>query len=183
MTYKTNTPNYNTKSNIIANYKDFMSDLDKEKEELKDIKRSIKKNDDENHKIPRNSKLRFDKITRKMTDTTLPEVEDKLDQIEDLREGTDSLKVDKPRINKYNTQYSLKNSPFKGRGFSEGVSMLFKENDLEKGKEKAKDLLSKIEKGHKYSELEKEKKSELIVGLRDFIEYIENGIINESHFY
>jgi hypothetical protein len=85
MTYKTNTPNYDTKSNIISNYKDFINNLDSEKEDLKKMKRNFKSNNDTSHKIPKNAKLRFDRVTKKMTDTTLPEIEDKIDQTEDLQ--------------------------------------------------------------------------------------------------
>ena len=182
MTYKTNTPNYNTKSNKIANYKDFFDNLNKEKEELKKSKRNYKSNDDETHKIPGNRKLRFDKITRKYTNTSLGEVEDKIDQIDSLQETKDVLKINKGTVNKYATKYSENNSSFKSRGFSEGVSILLKENDLEKAKKTVLDIIDNIEDENKYNSLSDNERLEIKQGMEDFIKYIDNGFINESHF-
>lgn len=88
MTYKTNTPNYNTKNRSVSNFSDFVNNKEKEKEDLKDLKRSINPNHDDTQKYPKNSKFKFNKITRKMDDMTLPEINDKIE------EGTSNEETD-----------------------------------------------------------------------------------------
>lgn len=80
MTYKTNTPNYNTKSKTVSNFADFIDNIELEKQELKAVKRSIKPNHDDTQKYPKNSKFKFNRITRKMDDLTLSEVEDRIEE-------------------------------------------------------------------------------------------------------
>jgi 23S rRNA A2030 N6-methylase RlmJ len=81
MTHKTNTPNYKTKN--VSNFADFMDNIESEKENLKDIKRGFNLNHDDTQKYPKNSKLNFNTITRKMDDITLDEVNDKLENLEE----------------------------------------------------------------------------------------------------
>lgn len=63
----------------VANYKDFSADVEKEK--LGKVRRSFQPNSDRQN-FPSNDRNEFDPITRKITQVTLPEVEDKLDAIE-----------------------------------------------------------------------------------------------------
>ena len=63
----------------VANYKDFSADVEKEK--LGKVRRSFQPNSDRQN-FPSNDRNEFDPITRKITQVTLPEVEDKLDTIE-----------------------------------------------------------------------------------------------------
>ena len=59
----------------VANYKDFSV----EKEKLGKVRRSFQPNSDRQN-FPSNDRNEFDPITRKITQVTLPEVEDKLEQ-------------------------------------------------------------------------------------------------------
>ena len=63
----------------VANFKDFSADVEKEK--LGKVRRSFQPNSDRQN-FPSNDRNEFDPITRKITQVTLPEVEDKLDAIE-----------------------------------------------------------------------------------------------------
>lgn len=81
MNYKTNTPNYKSKN--VNNFSDFLDNIDSEKEELKSLKRSIDNNSDSDQKYPKNSKFKFNKVTRKMDDISLDEIDDKIKSIEE----------------------------------------------------------------------------------------------------
>lgn len=59
----------------------------KEKEELKKVKRSIKPNTPDTQKYPKNSKLKFNEITRKMDDLTPDIIDDKLKSMEEVDES------------------------------------------------------------------------------------------------
>lgn len=61
----------------VANFKDFSADVEKEK--LGKVRRSFQPNSDRQN-FPQNDRNEFDPITRKVTQVTLPEVEDKLEQ-------------------------------------------------------------------------------------------------------
>ena len=63
----------------VANFKNFSADVEKEK--LGKVRRSFQPNSDRQN-FPQNDRNEFDPITRKVTQVTLPEVEDKLDTIE-----------------------------------------------------------------------------------------------------
>ena len=63
----------------VANYKDFSADVEEKK--LGKVRRSFQPNSDRQN-FPSNDRNEFDPITRKITQVTLPEVEDKLDAIE-----------------------------------------------------------------------------------------------------
>ena len=68
----------------VANYKDFSADVEKEK--LGKVRRSFQPNSDRQN-FPSNDRNEFDPITRKITQVTLPEVEDKLKSLEETNEG------------------------------------------------------------------------------------------------
>lgn len=95
MTYKENTPTFNSGNRKIVNYKDFIQNEPQEEQELKDIKRSFKKSEvgTQEHK------LKYNKVTHKMDDLVEGEVDDKLDSLEEgffsdryKEEDTDVLK-------------------------------------------------------------------------------------------
>lgn len=71
----------------VANYKDFSADVEKEK--LGKIRRSFQPNSDRQN-FPSNDRNEFDPITRKVTQVTLPEVEDKIDAIEQDEEKNEN---------------------------------------------------------------------------------------------
>ena len=79
MTYKENTPTFNSGNRKIVNYKDFIQNEPQEEQELKDIKRSFKKSEvgTQEHK------LKYNKVTHKMDDLVEGEVDDKLDSLEE----------------------------------------------------------------------------------------------------
>jgi len=83
MNYKDNTPTYNSPQRRVVNFGDYCDNIDKEKEELKDIKRSITKNSIDGQKFPRNSKYKFNKVTRKLDDLTPDMIDDALDNLEE----------------------------------------------------------------------------------------------------
>ena len=72
----------------VANYKDFSADVEKEK--LGKVRRSFQPNSDRQN-FPSNDRNEFDPITRKITQITLPEVEDKLDTIEQDEKNENKL--------------------------------------------------------------------------------------------
>jgi hypothetical protein len=71
----------------VANYKDFSADVEKEK--LGKVRRSFQPNSDRQN-FPSNDRNEFDPITRKVTQVTLPEVEDKIDAIEEDEEKNEN---------------------------------------------------------------------------------------------
>jgi GTP-binding protein EngB required for normal cell division len=81
MIYKTNTPNYKNKN--VTNFSDFLDSIESEKENLKDIKKGFNPNNDDTQKYPKNSKLNFNTVTRKMDDITLDDVNDKLENLKE----------------------------------------------------------------------------------------------------
>jgi hypothetical protein len=188
MTYKTNTPDYKT-DNKIFNYRDFKSSLASEKEELEDIKRGIEPNTSDTHKIPRNVKLRYDKTTRKMTSVSLPEVKDKIENIEnlsDLKESRveTSTKVRIASMSRLIKDYELSHTPFEKRGFDEALDILKDNNDIQKSIRLIKDKIGNINAGEESLKmLDDSKKAEIVKGMSDFLKNLDNGIINESNIY
>jgi hypothetical protein len=81
MTYKENTPNYNVNSKV-KNFGDFCANWESGKDKLKGVKRSFKPNSDSQN-FTSNTRNEFDPITRKITQVTLDEVDDKLKGMEE----------------------------------------------------------------------------------------------------
>lgn len=79
--YKDNQPTFNAGDRKMANFKDFLQSLPDEKEELKKMKRSFKKNELEVGQKER--KLKYNKVTKKLDDVGIEDVEDRLDQFEE----------------------------------------------------------------------------------------------------
>lgn len=79
--YKDTTPTFNSGNRKIVNYKDFIQNIDKEKEELKTVKKSFSKNELEIGL--KQHKYKYNKVTHKLDDLTPDEVDDKLDNLED----------------------------------------------------------------------------------------------------
>lgn len=74
-TYRDNTPNYNV--NKVIKFNDFEN-----KKDLESFKRGYVKNS-QNHQIIGNKKLKFNKTTNKMDDTSIGEIEDKLKSLKE----------------------------------------------------------------------------------------------------
>ena len=85
MPYKDSNPTYNV-NRKVANFGDFTSNIDAEKEKLKKVKRSFTPNSDRQQFV-KNSRTEYNPVTHKLTDYTEGEVEDKIKAIEEL-EGT-----------------------------------------------------------------------------------------------
>ena len=109
MPYKDINPTYNV-NRKVANFGDFTSNIDAEKEKLKKVKRSFTPNSDRQQFV-RNSRTEYNPVTHKLTDYTEGEVEDKIKAIEDLEEGVnnDALYAISDSFNKVNQELELLN--------------------------------------------------------------------------
>ena len=85
MPYKHNTAIYNV-NRKVANFGDFTSNVEAEKEKLEKDKRSFTPNSDR-QKFVRNSRTEYNPVTHKLTDYTEDEIKDRIEAIEEL-EGT-----------------------------------------------------------------------------------------------
>ena len=84
---KTNTPQYKTK--YLNHFRDF--DPKKEKEELKNVKRSFNKNEDDIHDLPNINKPHFNNVTKTMQFLSKDEIKDKIEAIDDMEEKKESV--------------------------------------------------------------------------------------------
>lgn len=72
---------YNVNRNVV-NFGDYCNNFEKEKEELKKVKRSINPNTPDTQKYPKNSRFKYNRITRKMDDLTPDIIDDQLKYME-----------------------------------------------------------------------------------------------------
>lgn len=70
----------------IANFHDYVDNIDAEEQELKKARRGFTKNS-EIQQFPKNSKLKFNKVTKKMDDLTSDMIDDQIETIDQLKEG------------------------------------------------------------------------------------------------
>jgi hypothetical protein len=173
MTYKTNTPNYSGRS--VSNFSDFIDNIESEKEELKSVKRSINPNHDDTQKYPKNSKFKFNRITRKMDDLTISEVEDKLDNLEESLSNTVNS------MSRFLEDYAAIHSPFEKRGMDEGVEIIKKSKDLEEAINKINDKIEDWQVEEKADLMPEEQRKDIIKGLKDLLANLESKKVNESH--
>jgi hypothetical protein len=172
MTYKTNTPNYKTKN--VSNFSDFMDNIESEKENLKDIKRGFNLNHDDTQKYPKNSKLNFNKITRKMDDITLDDVNDKLENLEES-----ATEVNISSMKRFLDDYSSSHNPFQKRGMDEGVEVLRNSSDIESA---ILNINKKIEEWESKADIMPEdQRMDIISGLEDLVKNLESKLVSESH--
>ena len=82
MTYKENTPTFNTGNRKIVNYKDFIQHEPEEEAELKKMKRQFKKAD-QVKAVNQDHQYKYNKVTHKNDDLVKAEVEDKLDALDE----------------------------------------------------------------------------------------------------
>ena len=101
MPYKDINPTYNV-NRKVANFGDFTSNIDAEKEKLKKVKRSFTPNSDRQQFV-RNSRTEYNPVTHKLTDYTEDEVEDKIKAIEDIEETNESFDVEDKKIEIWNS--------------------------------------------------------------------------------
>lgn len=80
MNYKDNTPTYNVNRKIV-NFKDF--NPKEEEQDLQKIKRSIDPNTPDKQQHIGNSKYKYNKVTHKMDDISIDEINDDLESIEE----------------------------------------------------------------------------------------------------
>ena len=85
MTYKDNTPTFNTNSKV-RNFGDFCNTWEDEKQKLKKVKRSYQPNSDEQN-FPTNTRNEYNPVTHKITAYTEDEVEDTLDYMQKMEES------------------------------------------------------------------------------------------------
>ena len=91
MTYKDNTPTFNAGNRNLVNFKDFEQNKESEKEELKDVKRSFRKN--EKDLGNKESKYKYNKVTHRMEDLPIEMIDDKLDAIEESYLSIDTQSI------------------------------------------------------------------------------------------
>ena len=85
--HKDNTPNFQTKLSKLTHFKDFLNNSQEEKDELKAVKRSFTKNDSgTGTDIGNKTKYKYNKVTRKMEDDSLPEIQDDIEALDKLGE-------------------------------------------------------------------------------------------------
>lgn len=101
MPYKDINPTYNV-NRKVANFGDFTSNIDAEKEKLKKVKRSFTPNSDRQQFV-RNSRTEYNPVTHKLTDYTEGEVEDKIKAIEELEETNESVDVEDKKMEIFNS--------------------------------------------------------------------------------
>ncbi len=142
MPYKDNTPTYNV-NRKVANFGDFTSNIDAEKEKLKKVKRSFTPNSDRQQFV-RNSRTEYNPVTHKLTDYTEGEVEDKIKAIEELEGTNESVDVEEKKIEILNSitdmtqdRYSPKLDKWINSLSEEELNIIY--NSIEKN-----DLLSKF---------------------------------------
>ena len=85
MPYRENSPTYNVNRKVY-NFKDFLSDEEGEKQELKKVRRGFLKNS-EIQQIPGETKTKYNKVTHKNDELTSAMVDDKIDAIEEIEEN------------------------------------------------------------------------------------------------
>ena len=142
MPYKDNTPTYNV-NRKVANFGDFTSNIDAEKEKLKKVKRSFTPNSD-GQQFVRNSRTEYNPVTHKLTDYTEGEVEDKIKAIEELEDTNESFDVEDKKTEIWNSitemtqdRYSPKLDKWINSLSEEELNIIY--NSIEKN-----DLLSKF---------------------------------------
>jgi hypothetical protein len=142
MPYKDSNPNYNV-NRKVANFGDFTSNIDAEKEKLKKVKRSFTPNSDKQQFV-RNSRTEYNPVTHKLTDYTEGEVEDKIKAIEELEDTNESFDVEDKKTEIWNSitemtqdRYSPKLDKWINSLSEEELNIIY--NSIEKN-----DLLSKF---------------------------------------
>jgi hypothetical protein len=180
-TYKDNTPTYNTNRKVV-NFGDFCDNWEKEKENLKSKKRSILDNSEIQQNV-KNIKSDFDIVTRKWTDRSKNEINDKLkamDSIEDIKEASVPQLTDAnvANLQRYIDDYRKVNTKDQTRGVQEGLNLLKKASSIE---EAIKLINKKIE---NYNSLKTHSdnvdlnlpinKEEIIQGLQDFLKQLDS---------
>ena len=142
MPYKDSNQTYNV-NRKVANFGDFTSNIDDEKEKLKKVKRSFTPNSDKQQFV-RNSRTEYNPVTHKLTDYTEGEVEDKIKAIEELEGTNESVDVEDKKTEIWNSitemtqdRYSPKLDKWINSLSEEELNIIY--NSIEKN-----DLLSKF---------------------------------------
>jgi len=172
MTYKDNTPNYNTKRNVV-NFGDFCDNWDSEKEKLKKTNRSILKNSERQQNV-KNVKSEFDTVTRKYTDLSKDEIEDKLNSMEGLDEAVAELTdANVTNLERFVDDYRKKHTKLETRGVQEGLSLLRRATSIEEAISLVNKRIDKYKSLKKTPVENKVDEKEIIKGLNDFLLQIE----------
>lgn len=94
MGYKPNTQNYYTGNSRITSFKDFDKNKVEELGELKSVRRSFTRNEDETGDIGNKKKFKFNRVTHKMDDESRPEIEDRIDQLDESTSFENAIKTE-----------------------------------------------------------------------------------------
>lgn len=82
MTYKDNQPTFNVGNRKVVNFKDYLQNKDAEKAKLTKADLQSKPNsEDQQH--PGNTRTEYNPVTHKLTDYSVDEIEDTLDDMEE----------------------------------------------------------------------------------------------------
>lgn len=164
MTYKTNDLNYNTRN--VSNFSDFIDSIDQEKSDLKNVRRSMNKNNVETQSYTKNSKYKFNHITRKMDDMTIDEIDDDIDS---LHESNDVMVS---RMYRLIEDYEETHSPFECRGFTLGIEILKDANSIEDATSKILDEIDEWKSSNKGDLMPEENRQDIIKGLNDLLTHL-----------
>lgn len=179
MTYKTNTPTYKSKS--VNNFSDFIDNIESEKKELEETKKGMNKNHTDTQQYPKNSKLKFNKVTRKMDDMTLPEIEDKIDSIEDLQESlSPELSNVLNSLSRFIDDYDKTHNNFEKRGLDEGLEIIRNSDNLDDAIKEIKDKIKQWQSGEKGDLMPGEQKEDIVEGLKDLLKNIKPDVVEEN---
>ena len=172
MSYNTNTPDFNVNSKIRS-----FSNFDKnaEKQELKDIKRTNNSNHRKTKQVPGNSKLKYNRVTRKMDDLSMTEVDDKLDALE---ESMLSNLIN--TMSRFIDDYNSKHNNFEQRGLDEAVGIIKNSKDLDSAIENIENKINEFETTNKGNMMPEENKDDMIKGMQDTLNYIKGVSVSES---
>jgi hypothetical protein len=86
MTYKDNQPTFNVGNRKVVNFKDYLQNKDAEKAKLTKADLQSKPNSEDQQHLG-NTRTEYNPVTHKLTDYSVDEIEDTLDDMEETNEG------------------------------------------------------------------------------------------------
>ena len=90
---KDNTQNYQTSNTKVQHFSDFTDNIGAEKDELEKVGRSFNKNEDDVHNLPNLTKMKFNRVTRKMDTLSKDEINDRIAALTDDKKSDHKFKI------------------------------------------------------------------------------------------
>jgi len=90
---KDNTQNYQTPNTKVQHFSDFTDNIGAEKDELEKVGRSFNKNEDDVHNLPNLTKMKFNRVTRKMDTLSKDEINDRIASLTDDKKSDHKFKI------------------------------------------------------------------------------------------